>query len=89
MIVALGFYYAFEASVPKCGPPRNTFLGRIYWLVPLALLTAQSGVVALLGRKAGRSPIATVVIVLVAALIACLVGAAIWLSFFAAGNCGE
>jgi hypothetical protein len=58
-------------------------------LVPLALLGAQSGVVALSGGKTGRSPVATVVVLLLAAVVTLLGGAAIWLHFFAVGNCGE
>lgn len=86
---ALAGYYAFEASLPDCGPPRNTLLGRIYWLVPLALLTAQSVAVILVGRRTGRSAILTGAVVALTTVIALIGGVAIWLHFFAAGDCGE
>ncbi len=89
VVVAVACYFAFESSLPKCGPPGNTFLGEIYWLVPLVLLAAQGAVIALVCRKMGRSPMAIVVIALVAAVVACVLGAAIWIGFFVAGNCGE
>ncbi len=86
---ALAGYYAFESSLPNCGPPRNTTLGRIYWLVPLALLVAQTVVVAVTGRKTGRSPTATIAVVVLAAVVAVVGSVAIFLHFYAAGNCGE
>lgn len=89
VIAALAGYYAFESGLPDCGPPRNTTLGQIYWLVPLALLVAQTFAVALTGRKTGRSPTATIAVVVLAAVIAVVGGLAIFLHFYAAGNCGE
>jgi hypothetical protein len=86
---ALAGYYAFESSLPDCGPPRNTFLGQIYWLVPIALIGAQSGVLGWAGIRTGRSLIVTIAVVVVAAVVALLGGTAIFLHFFAAGNCGE
>lgn len=89
VVAALAGYYAFESSIPDCGPAGNTTLGRIYWLIPLALLLAQSGAVSLSARKTGRSPTVTVAVVVLAAVVAVLGGAAIFLHFFIAGNCGE
>jgi hypothetical protein len=89
VVCALGSYLVFEASLPPCGPPRDTVLGRVYWFVPAALLIAQSGVVALMGHKTRRSS-ASVVTALVLALVMTLVGdLVVWFAFFAAGNCGE
>lgn len=89
VVTALAGYYAIESSLPKCGPPRNTAVGRIYWLIPLALLVAQSGVLAVAGRKTRRSPTLTIVVVALAAVVAVLGGAAIFLHFYIAGDCGE
>lgn len=89
IIAALLGYLAFEASLPPCGPPRDTTLGHIYWYVPLALLIAVGSVVALVGRRTHRSSTALAT-ALVAALFLTLVGdVVVWFAFFAAGNCGE
>lgn len=89
MVASLAGYYAFQSALPDCGPPRNTTLGHIYWAVPLALLLAQSGVIARAGRIAGRSQTLTIVIVVLAGTVSVVGGAGIFLHFFAAGNCGE
>jgi len=89
VVCALGGYLAFQASLPLCGPPQNTFLGHIYWLVPLGLLLAQCGIVAVAGRKTNRTS-ATIATTLVAALSVTLIGdVIIFFAFYAAGDCGE
>jgi hypothetical protein len=89
VVVALGGYYAFEASVPDCGPPRNTTLGQIYWFVPLAILLAQSGVVAVIGRKTHRTPGIVITALVLALLLTLLGGALVLLHFYGLGDCGE
>lgn len=86
---AVGGYLIFQASLPLCGPPQNTFLGHIYWYVPLALLIAQTAVLAIVGRKTHRSTSA-VLTALGVALVVTLVGDfVVFFLYYAAGDCGE
>lgn len=86
---ALVGYLAFDAALPVCGPPRNTFLGHIYWYVPVALLIAESGIVALVGRKTHRSSSALITALVMTVIVTLVGDLVVWFSFFAAGNCGE
>jgi hypothetical protein len=45
VVTTLAAYFVFMAETPQCGPIGNSFLGRIYFVVPLALLAAQAVVI--------------------------------------------
>ncbi len=89
VVTALAAYYTFLSSLPDCGPLGNTTLGRIYWFVPLGILAAQSGAIALGARITKRSLGVTVTVIAAAAVLAGLGGIAIFGHFFGAGHCGE
>jgi hypothetical protein len=89
VVCAVGGYLIFEASLSLCGPYRHTFLGDIYWYVPLSLLIAQTAVLIVMGRKTHRSS-DEVVLAVGAALVVTLIGdVVIFFLYFAAGDCGE
>jgi hypothetical protein len=82
-------YYGYEAALPPCGPPTNSFLGDIYFLVPVALVVVEALVVAGLGSRRAWGRNRTVGSVLGAVVLTLIGGFFVWLHFFALGNCGE
>ena len=82
-------YYAFSASLPDCGPPRNTTLGQIYWFVPLTLLLLQSSSLAIAGFRTQRGIMQVAAVIALALLVTLFADAGILIYFFSVGNCGE
>jgi hypothetical protein len=88
-VSSIGIDYAFLAALPACGPPRNTGLGQIYFVVPFAILFVAALVLIGLGRvrKWQVSRIVGAVIAMIALTLAGEV--VVFFHFFAMGNCGE
>jgi drug/metabolite transporter (DMT)-like permease len=86
---SLAAYYAFLSALPACGPPGDTFLGQIYFIVPIAIVFAAALILVGIGRlRTWRTSqiIGGVVMVIAITLIG---GFIVWIHFFAIGDCGD
>jgi hypothetical protein len=86
---ATALYFGFLSTLPACGPPRNTWLGRIYFLIPIAIIAVEG--VAAVGAGRARhwraSRIAACILLTLAVTV--IGGFLVWLHFFAVGDCGD
>lgn len=86
---AIALYYGFMAGLPACGPPRNSWLGRLYFVVPIAILIVEGFVPVAVGQARSWQTRRTVACVLLAIVVTVIGGFVVWFLLFAAGDCGE
>lgn len=86
---SIALYYAFLAALPACGPPRNTRLGQVYFVVPFAIVFVGELILIGIGRLRTWGTSRILGALLVALAMTPAGDVVVWLHFFVVGRCGE
>jgi hypothetical protein len=89
VVACLAACVAFNAAMPQCGPVGQTFVGRIYFWVPVALLVAQAIIIGVAASLRRVPPSRAAVVALVATAVSFTGEVVVFWAFFAAGGCDK